>query len=394
MKTPRTGALMCAFFFASMMSILAQGPLTPPPGPPAPTMKTLQQIEPRIDLQATPAPPGVDTTNANYEFIINQPGSYYLSANLGVTKANGIQVNAAGVALDLNGFEISRTSGTGGNGIEIPSASHRANIRNGSIRGFAFGINSNGGPRGCIFRDLVVTGCTSTAIFAFNAALESCAVHDNSGLSGIHASNSSLTNCTATHNSAVFGINADSCSLTNCVAYSNLGATNLTAGISASNSTLTHCVAALNGTTVGTPANGTGMGFELQESTIHDSIASGNQGDGIRVLSDSLVSDNLCVNNGFGSGDGAGINVLEAHNRIENNNAVENDRGIEANFAGNVIVRNTAGHNTTNYSIVAGNHYGPIIDNTDETAINAPAATGNSAAGDFNTSHPWANIAY
>src|SRR3982751_6295714 len=99
-------------------SAFSQGSLTPP-GPPAPSMKKLDEIEPRTNLQATPAPAGVDTANANYHFIINQPGSYYLSANLGVTKANGIQINVEGVTLDLNGFAISRASGTGGHGIEI-----------------------------------------------------------------------------------------------------------------------------------------------------------------------------------------------------------------------------------------------------------------------------------
>src|SRR5688572_11786708 len=108
-------------------SSFAQGDLTPP-GAPTSTMKTLQQVEPRTDLQATPAPAGVDTTNAAYHFIINQPGSYYLSANLGVTKANGIQINAEGVTLDLNGFEVSRSSGAGGNGIEIPVTGHKASV--------------------------------------------------------------------------------------------------------------------------------------------------------------------------------------------------------------------------------------------------------------------------
>src|SRR6478672_4455539 len=61
-----------------------QGSLTPPPGTPAPTMKTLDQVdthidvkgEKRIDLQNAPAA-AVTTTDANYHFIINQPGSYY-----------------------------------------------------------------------------------------------------------------------------------------------------------------------------------------------------------------------------------------------------------------------------------------------------------------------------
>ena len=75
MKTRfRSGALVSAFFCGTTISVLAQGSLAPP-GTPTPTMKTLQQIEPRTDLQATPAPPGVVTTDANYHFIINQPGS-------------------------------------------------------------------------------------------------------------------------------------------------------------------------------------------------------------------------------------------------------------------------------------------------------------------------------
>src|SRR2546423_1534950 len=87
-----------------------QGSLTPPAGP-APTMKSLQQIEPRMDLQNAPAS-AVTTSDANYDFIINQAGSYYLTANIATSKPNAIQINTAGVTLDLNGFRISRASGS------------------------------------------------------------------------------------------------------------------------------------------------------------------------------------------------------------------------------------------------------------------------------------------
>src|SRR6266513_1403716 len=120
------------------LSAFGQGSLTPP-GPPAPTMKKLDEVEPRTNLQSTPAPAGVDTSNADYHFIINQPGSYYLSANIVVTKANGIQINAEGVTLDLNGFQISRNSASG-NGVEITLPSHHATVRNGTVKGFALGI--------------------------------------------------------------------------------------------------------------------------------------------------------------------------------------------------------------------------------------------------------------
>src|SRR3954470_2289628 len=158
MKTPR---LLCPVAAAIGLLLLPvpvfpQGSLTPP-GPPAPTMKKLDEIEPRTNLQATPAPAGVDTTNANYHFIINQPGSYYLSANLGVTKTHGIQINAEGVTVDLNGFEISRASGTGGHGIEL--AKSRGSVRNGSVKGFDSGIQ--GFARACALRDVAVSGCTT-----------------------------------------------------------------------------------------------------------------------------------------------------------------------------------------------------------------------------------------
>src|SRR3954454_1744353 len=122
-KQSIASVLLLSAFPLFSFSAFPQGSLTPP-GAPAPTMKRLDEVEPRTNLQASPAPAGVDTTNPNYEFVINQPGSYYLSANIAVTKANGIQISAEGVTLDLNGFQISRASGSGGDGIQIPVNAH------------------------------------------------------------------------------------------------------------------------------------------------------------------------------------------------------------------------------------------------------------------------------
>src|SRR6478736_7070443 len=73
MKTLR---FLCPFVAAAAplllpLSAFPQGSLTPP-GAPAPTMKRLDEVEPRTNLQASPAPAGVDTSNASYQFVINQ----------------------------------------------------------------------------------------------------------------------------------------------------------------------------------------------------------------------------------------------------------------------------------------------------------------------------------
>jgi len=191
-------------------------------------MKSLDQIESRIDLQNAPAS-AVTTTDPNYHFVITQPGSYYVSANIAATKTNAIQINSAGVTLDLKGFQISRGSGAGGNGIEIVATAHHARISNGSVAGFANGIFSDvttDRPHGCAFTDLAASGCTSIGISAGIASvLQNCRVHDTTGGSGIFAgSNSVLNNCTVYNTTVNQGIAVQAgSSLTNCTVANTTG---------------------------------------------------------------------------------------------------------------------------------------------------------------------------
>lgn len=97
---------------------MAQGSLTPP-GPPAPVMRTLDEIVPRVPIQSVP-------------FTISQPGAYYLTGNLSGT-TSGITIASSDVHLDLAGFVLSGDKLVFGHGI-IVVPSDKVTIQGGVIR--------------------------------------------------------------------------------------------------------------------------------------------------------------------------------------------------------------------------------------------------------------------
>ncbi len=139
-------------------SLPAQGSLTPP-GAPAPTMKTLGQVEPRTPISSAP-------------YTITTPGSYYLTTNLTVSTGNGITINIDGVTLDLNGFTISSTAPIAtGFGI---SALNRRNITvaNGFIKG---GVTNNGsGTYSGIGFSYGIYGASSTNVLVDKVSVSGC----------------------------------------------------------------------------------------------------------------------------------------------------------------------------------------------------------------------------
>src|SRR6187455_75010 len=93
MKHTLTTGIAIALF--GLPQAFAQGPLAPPAGPPAPSMKTLDQVEARTPISSVP-------------FTISASGSYYFTKNLQFqnTSGNAIAISASDVTLDLNGFTL------------------------------------------------------------------------------------------------------------------------------------------------------------------------------------------------------------------------------------------------------------------------------------------------
>ena len=117
--------LLASFHLLSFicLSSFAQGSLTPP-GAPAPLFKTLDQLEPRIAVQSLAG-------DATAQFVITQPGSYYLTGNVtGVVAKAAIAIVATNVSLDLRGFALIGISGAP----HAPTIAGAASVTSGTSR--------------------------------------------------------------------------------------------------------------------------------------------------------------------------------------------------------------------------------------------------------------------
>lgn len=431
-----------------------QGSLTPPPGAPGPTMKTLGQIEPRVAISTIP-------------FIITSPGSYYLTTNLtGVSAADGISIQSDRVTLDLNGFSLVGAAGSL-KGIVVGGARKGINIHNGSLSQWKVGVDaesaSNSRFEGLNISDNADTGlvagmsclianCTSSANEGFgfrlerDSAIQNCTARDNFA-GGIKAgAGAQVTGCIASYNGdgivSDSGVMISGCSVANNTGAGVLGGmgnhlTSVNAvsngghGIqSSTNSILTQCAASfnsghgilasdvsqlincrstqnkLNGILVGldsiisgsTGSQNTEEGIVTGDySRVSESSAQGNGRRGIVVGLGSLVRNCNTQRNG-----GAGITVTSectvVGNQSDHNFNIISAAGIHATGTDNTIKDNNVISNDRGISLdKAGNL---VVRNTaSNNTINYFYVEGQSIGpvfkGDLNNAtSPWTNFEF
>lgn len=183
--------LLCVGLLGSSLCVQAQsgGALTPPSAPGV-SMKSLDQVEPRTPLVDGAAGVSVDAGSGG--ITISQSGSYYLTGNLSVSTGNAIIVNAAGVALDLAGFNIT-SSATSASGTAIEINQPNVTVRNGLILS---GVDYDSGASGDQFSGSGFSKGIYSALNK-NVVIDNITVNgvDFEGISCVSSEGTRIRNC-------------------------------------------------------------------------------------------------------------------------------------------------------------------------------------------------------
>jgi parallel beta-helix repeat protein len=344
-------------------------------------MKTLEQIEPRRPIGSLP-------------FTITNSGSYYVTSNL-FSAGEGIIISNSNVHVDLNGFTL---RGGSGSGIATRVVSTNVWIRNGALQDWgASGISnflaaasgvenvsvincSNGvalGPIATVRACTITEGAVAIRVGP-ESFVEGCTVTSNSASQVINlGARSQITRCVVTRNTGDGILTGDGCRVSECVSSGN------SRGIFLGNFCLVENCVVQGNASIGIRT--------FNFNTVRDCLVTLNGNDGIFAVTHNLLLNNQCLNNGTNPATGgAGIHMLGGTGtRIEGNAVNLNSWGIRVDSVSNLVFRNTAYLNDTNYFIVASNKVGTIV-----VAPNSGAINGSSGGSGVGTTDPWANLSF
>lgn len=340
-NTNMTVILLIVAGFAAY-SMLANAGSLEPPASPGPTMKTLDEVEPRIPIGQDDIPR-----------IIKQSGSYYLTSDVNVDPCapyDAITINVNDVTIDLMGYSIIGPGIGAGNYSGI-STDNRTNveIRNGTVRNFGdYGIYANGnnliGHRVIAVR--AVSNGYGIKLWGKGHLIKDCTVADNTIGDGIYADSGSTITGNTAYNNHFAGIYAGvGCTVTGNMAYYNQGT-----GIKVGGG----CTVA--GNTVYNN-QGSGIWVNVACTVTGNTARNNNQNDsafaaGILVYGDCLIKGNTLNGNLQNN-----ISVMLTGNAIEENLVTDcvAGNGIRFAIAGNFYANNRASGNGTDYANTAGN---------------------------------------
>lgn len=359
------------------------------------------------------------------------------------SSAHAILVQANNVTIDLGGYALSGVGAVGIHGIKQGLGYKGLTVRRGTVSGFdgvgAAGLYLEGGDGR--LEDVSAIDNTMGFVVASNAAsawaFAGCVAKDNNE-DGFHLYRDAVLEACVAHSNGVQGLACyEGGDVRACLANGNGGD-----GILVGNGGVVHASRAEgNGATgivglegsrlIDCAANGNGAdGLEGRESSlISGCVASTNGLRGIRAKTGSIVRN--CVANGNGShgispdsyvtieactmvnnaghglyghqydvvigcracgngisDTGAGISVWQGC-AVRDNVVMNNDVGIRATGVRNLIVRNNALNNTTNFDLVAQNAVGEAV-----VTPMSPAVTGSTGGSGVGSTDPWANFSH